>query len=965
MDIPKNQEIVAVAANMQPQNAAPKPFNPPGLEQEQARWPLRTVNDNTTASRYLTATSQVRVKASNDPRHFGHHSTNDRNFPATYHPPSRPRRGLDDHAFPRDPTARSLEEDLLARERRIRSYRDTTSEIISLYASRNSTTHNSDLARNDDDDSSGTLHSKFSSSHRPVHLNSTHFRNGSWQKSRTPGPYPTRLRRPGTSLASPTMAEARGRDYSRMTEGDRGPHYKIPEKRLAHNRYKASLANNQRRAPPLSLRAEMNRSSGSLPSRSSPGPNHYMTASGRARTPSSTVSWASRPSDRYYMGSTDQSSRSASLTSIVEMYQRPMTSSSTCPAMRPSGTLYYDYSEDFNDQNILNTRILEAPLSPVPHRVIGGIKPAILQQDLELNSHSAMCRSSLAHTAFRGGYNRTESSIESSFDSYLQGSHDDSIEEIERAIANAISNAAADKLVAASEHLNAYTDAMRNNITDSRSNLSNAGNTSRRLPATERQYGLKTSAPNMEMNIGSRRSSQLSLNKNAMALDPAFADFTSLLSSFERLAKSPFSRLSDEDDIDERHSRRSSKISTMETLDELEIAEHPKMKRPRGNITTGQAGTPALTAVESPTERPASPVDGTEPLTPEPLSPHRGKKGQNELRQRFMKALPPLPAEGIATHPGQVIHDSVDKRSKNDSAISQVRSLSLRSHISRSDSPGKLKLRVRTPSSFGDGDSVTASNGAPRERRSADECRATTNFKPPPKLKLKISRNQLGQGRATQTGSMIRNNRLKQCNALADVVQPPRSDLDKKTDYPTLTARQGGNERPEIMARGFDPRDSAGGSCQPSDQFNLSYPPTPVQSAPAILPRPRSSYQSVAEMQTVQTEAGEAVSHRIKPKFSFLRLRLVNQASPVTLMKPAPGPTYNNYESNEKAVEKATTCHNISQFDTTMTENLTSSVSVKSERVGNRVKRWATDAKRVVRSYVIRTLIRTPKSAGV
>ncbi|KAJ4144801.1 hypothetical protein LMH87_003671 [Akanthomyces muscarius] len=76
-----------------------------------------------------------------------------------------------------------------------------------------------------------------------------------------------------------------------MAEGERGRH------RTPHNLHRTSLANNQRRVPPLSLRAEMNKSSSSLPSRSSPGPNHYLTASGRARTPSSTVSWASRPSD--------------------------------------------------------------------------------------------------------------------------------------------------------------------------------------------------------------------------------------------------------------------------------------------------------------------------------------------------------------------------------------------------------------------------------------------------------------------------------------------------------------------------------------------------------------------------------------------------------------------------------------------------------------------------------------------
>ncbi|KAM3558740.1 hypothetical protein ARSEF4850_004455 [Beauveria asiatica] len=465
------------------------------------------------------------------------------------------------------------------------------------------------------------------------------------------------------------MADARSREYSRRMDGERGP------QRVAHNLYKISIANNQRRAPPMSLRAEMNKSSSSLPSRSSPGPSHYMTVSGRARTPSSTVSWASRPSDRYYMSSTDQSSRSASLTSIVEMYQRPMTSSSTCPALRPSGTLYYDYTEDFNDSGPEAARHPDMPLSPVPHRVGRGSKPAILQQDMELKLRGTIditSDSGPAHAACQRGYSQTVSSMEESFGSYLQGSHDDSIEEIERAIADAMSNAAADKLMAASEHRNAYTEAF-GTIMGENQTATNDTNIPRRLPATERQYGLKTAAPNMEMTNKARRASQLSLNKNVMALDPAFADFTSLLSSFERLAKSPFSRLSDEDDADERRSRRSSKLSTMETLDEMEIAENPYPKRHHRNIAAAKTNTPAPSAEESLAEHSSSSGEDMLVLAPEPLSPHREKKGGNELRQKFMKALPPLPAETLSTHPAQAIQGSEPKQNKNDSAISQAK----------------------------------------------------------------------------------------------------------------------------------------------------------------------------------------------------------------------------------------------------------------------------------------------------
>ncbi|XWW97290.1 hypothetical protein V2A60_005272 [Cordyceps javanica] len=180
-----------------------------------------------------------------------------------------------------------------------------------------------------------------------------------------------------------------------------------------------------------------------------------------------------------------------------------------------------------------------------------------------------------------------------------------------------------------------------------------------------------------------------------MALDPAFVDFTSLLSSFERLAKSPFSKLSDEDEVDERHSRRSSKLSTMETLDEIETTENPYLKRHRRNMATARAGTPTLSPSGSLTEQPLSSGQGTLTLTPEPLSPRREKKGQTELHQRFMKALPPLPAEIPDTGPNHGAHNYAEKQSKNNSGTSPARSSSLRSNVLRSGSPGKLKLRVR------------------------------------------------------------------------------------------------------------------------------------------------------------------------------------------------------------------------------------------------------------------------------
>lgn len=154
----------------------------------------------------------------------------------------------------------------------------------------------------------------------------------------------------------------------------------LQKQRNAYGANKTAYAHGPRRPPPLSLRAEANRSTTSLPSRTSPGPFHL--GPGRIRTPSSSMSGRSRPYDRHRGSSADYSPRSASLTSIVEMYQRPATASSAVPAIRHGGSLYYDYTEEFEKPASLVPKTdLHAPLCPVPQRAGDGSRPMVLRED--------------------------------------------------------------------------------------------------------------------------------------------------------------------------------------------------------------------------------------------------------------------------------------------------------------------------------------------------------------------------------------------------------------------------------------------------------------------------------------------------------------------------------------------------------------------------------------------------------
>ena len=112
-------------------------------------------------------------------------------------------------------------------KRALRSYRDTTSEIISLYGYDQQPFHLRPGSPMVDDNSprsysittcssrhlpsqksSGTLQSQSSGSGSGLH------------RSRSPFPYPTRLKRPGVTSASPALAQNGCVDYSKMIEFD-------------------------------------------------------------------------------------------------------------------------------------------------------------------------------------------------------------------------------------------------------------------------------------------------------------------------------------------------------------------------------------------------------------------------------------------------------------------------------------------------------------------------------------------------------------------------------------------------------------------------------------------------------------------------------------------------------------------------------------------------------------------------
>ncbi|KAK1835598.1 hypothetical protein QBC39DRAFT_298430 [Podospora conica] len=195
------------------------------------RPPLRSVNENSllispgpleSMLKKTTETGDIGIFSIRPPRpsNTGHAS-------AAHHAPPRSRSAFAEPGVPR-PAIRVGGGDPIWRDdrRRLPSYRDTTSEIISMYGSDSQRSASSSLSMPFDEPGRRS-YSMTSCSSRPLpHQRS----NGTLQsqasgsllqRPRSPFPYPTRLKRPGVRPSSPAVVENGRVDYSRMVGIDR------------------------------------------------------------------------------------------------------------------------------------------------------------------------------------------------------------------------------------------------------------------------------------------------------------------------------------------------------------------------------------------------------------------------------------------------------------------------------------------------------------------------------------------------------------------------------------------------------------------------------------------------------------------------------------------------------------------------------------------------------------------------
>lgn len=504
-----------------------------------------------------------------------------------------------------------------------------------------------------------------------------------------------------------------------------------------------------------------------------------------------------------------------------------------------------------------------------------------------------------------------------------------------------------------------------------------------------RTLGAETDLPEMLQN---KRASQSSLTKLRCTLDPALSEFASLFSSFDRLAKTPFSRKGDdtmttddelftgeEDGSYGGYPKRLGRRPSLQLFNIAATEGNAYRRRHRRNAAAMRINTVGLSDLGGSRQELSPPKEELTILSPEPISPARQLRVKNSIPQ-LMKALPPLPGEaaGESSQDDQDDQDSPEAGnphsrhdgSFSDNAFCNEKSLSDDSRTAspanaqgeRQESPRKFKVRVRTSSSPSRVSDVGSLPKSYRKGRQGD-LRQNFSLAAKPRLKLKLSRSQLGQARSGHGGSLTRTNRLKQCNSLADLASPSSRKMCAGKGY----ARDDAEYRPGSAAGdgSWEPcegnTDQPDPSPQPSDQFNIPYPPSPDKVE--ALPRSSASTNKVtlSEMRSFNSDVNPVGYRGLRHKLSVLRFRITG--TPVAGAPKGAGAVA-QFDGAGETPQACTTCNAPNINGDTSGETKGRAISTRSERVGGRVKRWASDAKQAVRAYVRRTLDRSSRLSG-
>ncbi|KAJ4268208.1 hypothetical protein NW762_002270 [Fusarium torreyae] len=361
----------------------------------------------------------------------------------------------------------------------------------------------------------------------------------------------------------------------------------------------------------------------------------------------------------------------------------------------------------------------------------------------------------------------------------------------------------------------------------------------------------------------------------------------------------------------------------------------------------------------------------TDILSPNPISPAHQLRVTNSIPQ-LMKALPPLPDEayedksncgpsstGTEVSTGLLFASSPTGTAlvESDPGADLLSSIPLlydnkpetppRHEIQ--PSPSRFKVRLRSSHVAGPQSKWSFESSSVPPRSSSNPIK--------PRLKLKVSRNRINQKRLIQNGTVLRNGGPRQYNSLFELKNfPERNILTDRSSFGESLEKQLAQMSVDNRLSNID-EGTMRPSRQLSDQFDIPYPPSTGGIVLASLVT-QPKFESEMEVLNQQRDSDMTVdSDTLGKKTSFLRPR-------GTMMAKRRRPKgLSTVCRKDPTLLRSNVAHNSSLDDSIIAPSLVDSIRPrKSHKKMRRMRRWASEAKRSVRSYVKRTLNRSRSS---
>lgn len=485
-----------------------------------------------------------------------------------------------------------------------------------------------------------------------------------------------------------------------------------------------------------------------------------------------------------------------------------------------------------------------------------------------------------------------------------------------------------------------------------------------------------------------KRASQSSLIRLRCTLDPALSEFASIFSSFDRLTKAlpgggedalagdeycPLPQEGEEEVEDYGYPKRLDPRPSPHLFNVVAAESNGQKRRHRRNAAALRISTAGLNDSEKSRQKLSPPREEVTILSPEPISPVRQLRVKNSI-PHLMKALPPLPGEatsapgcegldsrGAAEPPepcAQKGHCLAKEACPDGGSLSGKTSSSLPPNVARALEASSSKLKILdgiVPATSGISGAGSHFRSSEREQQDGPQQKSCQGAKP--RLKLKLSRSRLDRTRSGLGGMAIRTNRLKQCNSLADLAVRSHKDATAHQSF----ARDEAQERPRSAAGDGSWASRDGNVDEPnlspqlSDQFNIPYPPSLQEAEVPRRPSTSTNKATLSEMHSFSSDAHSAVEPRgLRQKLSMFRLRITGGLAAAETCKDA------EVAAGLDCKGSAAT-HGPEDGGETGGQVKGRAISTRSERMGGKVRRWASDAKQAVRSYVRRTLDRSSR----